>query len=46
MADYLKSKAPNAVIFDTTASDPVQQGVVLWVLVAARERAGRHGSFG
>jgi hypothetical protein len=23
MADYLKSKAPNAVIFDTTAAEPV-----------------------
>jgi len=23
MADFLKSKAPNAVIFDTTAAEPV-----------------------
>ena len=27
MADYLKSKAPNAVIFDTTAAEPVWSAV-------------------
>lgn len=31
MADYLKSKAPNAVIFDTTAAEPVSQMYATWL---------------
>jgi len=31
MADYLKSKAPNAVIFDTTAAEPVSEMYATWL---------------
>ena len=31
MADFLKSKAPNAVIFDTTASEPVSSMYASWL---------------
>jgi len=31
MADFLKSKAPNAVIFDTTAAEPVSEMYATWL---------------
>jgi aspartokinase/homoserine dehydrogenase 1 len=38
MAEYLKSKAPNAVIIDTTSAEPVSEMYATWLKVSISQK--------